>query len=61
MIPGDPSLAMSPNANGQRTYRSFSYDAAPANSGYYAAPQSRIRVIPDRLKYRADRKMMHNY
>ena len=53
---------MSPNATGNQTYRSFSYDAAPTNSGYYAAPQPKIRgAIPDRLKWRADRKIMRNY
>jgi hypothetical protein len=59
---GNSSLAMTPNANGRQTYRSFSYDAAPANSGYYTAPQSRIRYdIPFNLKFRADRKIMFNY
>ena len=61
--PGDPSLAMSPDANGRQTYRSFSYDPVPAGSGsYYVPAQPTIRVrVPDRLLWRADRKLLRNY
>jgi hypothetical protein len=56
---GGPAVAMSPNANGRQTYRSYSYDS---NSGNYLAPQPRIRgEIPFNLKFRADRKIMRNY
>jgi hypothetical protein len=59
---GSPAVAMSPDANGRQTYRSFSYDSNSQNTSNSVAAQPRIRgPIPDSLKYRADRKMMRNY
>ena len=60
--PGGSPVAMTPNASGRQTYRSFSYDAAPTNPGYYAAPQPATRSSsPDRVRFRADRKLLGNY
>lgn len=58
----DPSQAVAQNPGAAQTYRSFSYDTAAPAPGYSAAPQPTIRTyIPDRLKWRADRKLLRNY